>query len=193
MTATARRPLNDFLSKLYPFTVLADPDGGYVVVFPDLPGCMTQVETLAELPAMAEDARRGWIETEYEQGHDIPLPSQPSECATYSGKFVVRLPRSLHRALVQAAARENVSLNQYVLALLSSGPRWAAGAMAEPFSVADSVVLHAPQRVNDSGAASGKRRRSSSPYRAGMLYTRRADGTARKPRDGRAKRGQMDG
>jgi predicted RNase H-like HicB family nuclease len=74
LPTTERRPLHDYLAMQYPFTVIADPDGGYVVVFPDLPGCMTQIETLDELPAMAEDARAGWMATEYEQGHAIPLP-----------------------------------------------------------------------------------------------------------------------
>jgi antitoxin HicB len=127
MTTTERRPLSDYLGMQYPFNVIADPDGGYVVVFPDLPGCMTQVETLAELPAMAEDARTGWMATEYEQGHEIPLPSHPPDYGEYSGKFVVRLPRSLHRALAEGAEREGVSLNQYVLSLLSAGmasPGW---------------------------------------------------------------------
>ncbi len=192
MMATPRRPLSDFLAMQYPFNVLADPNGGYVIVFPDLPGCMTQVETLAELPDVAEDARRGWIETEYEQGHDIPLPSHPAESATYSGKFIVRLPRSLHRALVQAAAHENVSLNQYVLALLSSGPRWSSITEAEPLSVADSLMLRPPQRASDAGSA-GPRRRSAAPYRSGSLYARRAEGTARKTRGSRAKRGQIGG
>ncbi len=114
--ATTRRPLEDYLALRYPFNVIADPDGGYVVVFPDLPGCMTQVESLDELPAMAEEARRLWIETAHEQGHDIPLPSHPEG---YSGKFNLRLPRSLHRSLAEAAEREGVSLNQYVLSLLS--------------------------------------------------------------------------
>jgi predicted RNase H-like HicB family nuclease len=118
VTTTARKPLNYYLSLQYPFNVLADPDGGYVVVFPDLPGCMTQVETLDELSHMVEDARTGWIETEYELGHDIPLPSQPME---YSGKFNVRLPRSLHRSLAEAAEREGVSLNQYVATILARG------------------------------------------------------------------------
>jgi predicted RNase H-like HicB family nuclease len=113
-----REPLEYYLKLEYPFNALADPDGGYVVVFHDLPGCMTQVENLTELPEMAEDARTGWIETEYEQGHDIPLPSQPEE---YSGKFNVRLPRSLHRVLAEEADRQRVSLNQYVVMLLSRG------------------------------------------------------------------------
>jgi len=49
---------------------------------------------------------------------DIPLPAVP---AAYRRKFVLRLPRSLHRTLAQAAAREGVSLNQYAVALLARG------------------------------------------------------------------------
>lgn len=37
----------------------------------------------------------------------------------YSGKVLVRLPRSLHRRLSEAAAIEGVSLNQYILYKLS--------------------------------------------------------------------------
>ena len=115
---TERRSLSDYLSLQYPFQVLADPDGGYIVVFPDLPGCSTHAETIDEIPVMAEGARRLWITGEYEDGHDIPLPSYPEE---YSGKFNVRLPRSLHRALAEGARRNGVSLNQYVETLLAQG------------------------------------------------------------------------
>lgn len=118
MITATRRPLADYLVLQYPFHAEADPDGGYVVLFPDLPGCMTQVETLDELPDAAEEARRLWIETEYEAGEDIPLPSKPQ---AYSGKFNVRLPKGLHRALAESAAREGVSLNQYVVAVLAQG------------------------------------------------------------------------
>ena len=117
-TATTRRPLTEYLTLQYPFQAIADEDGGYVIVFPDLPGCMTQVERVEEIPAMAEDARRAWIETAYEDGEDIPLPSYPEE---YSGKFNVRLPRSLHRSLAEAAERDGISLNQYVATLLARG------------------------------------------------------------------------
>ena len=113
-----RKPLGYYVEFQYPFNVYADPDGGYVVAFPDLPGCITQVDGIEEVSAMAEDARIGWIETEYEQGNDIPLPSHPEE---YSGKFNVRIPRSLHRSLAEAAEKQGISLNQYVVALLSRG------------------------------------------------------------------------
>ena len=108
--------LDDVLARQYPFNVLADPDGGFAIVFPDLPGCVTQAETLEEIPEMAEDARRLWLETAYEDGAEIPPPSYPEE---YSGKFNVRLPRSLHRELADEAEREGVSLNTYVATLLA--------------------------------------------------------------------------
>lgn len=113
-----RKSLDHYLSLQYPMHAVADPDGGYVAIFPDLPGCMTQGETLEELVQMAREAREGWIETEYQRGNDIPLPSYPEE---HSGKFIVRLPRSLHRSLAEAAEREGVSLNQYVLTILARG------------------------------------------------------------------------
>ncbi len=113
---TTHKSLDDYLTLAYPFQVLADPDGGYVVVFPDLPGCITQVETLDEVGPMAREISTLWLETAYEQGLEIPLPSYPQE---YSGKFNVRLPRSLHRSLAEAAEQEGVSLNQYIVGLLS--------------------------------------------------------------------------
>lgn len=117
--ATAdRRPLSEYLAFEYPFHVLADPEGGYVVVHPDLPGCMTQFDDLADLPWMVTEARELWIESEYESGHDIPLPSYPE---THSGKFVARVPKSLHRTLAEQAERDGVSLNQHVVALLGAG------------------------------------------------------------------------
>lgn len=113
------RLLADYLSLQYPFQALVDPDdGGYVIVFPDLPGCVTQTDSIEDIPAMAEEARTLWIETQYQQGGDIPLPTYPEE---YSGKFNVRLPRSLHRELAESAEREGVSLNQHIVALLSGG------------------------------------------------------------------------
>ncbi len=73
-----RKVLDEYLGLEYPFNVIADPDGGYVIVFPDLPGCLTAAESVGEIGPMAEDARVGWITTAYEQDLDIPLPSYPA-------------------------------------------------------------------------------------------------------------------
>ena len=116
MTSETRKPLDYYLNLQYPLKAIADELGGYVIVFPDLPGCLTQIETIDELPAMSEEVRHLWIEGEYEDGAEIPEPSYPEE---YSGKFNLRIPRSLHRELAESAEDQGVSLNQYVLMLLS--------------------------------------------------------------------------
>jgi antitoxin HicB len=118
---TERRDLEFYLNLRYPITVHPDPDGGYVVEVEELPGCMTQAETLDEAFKAIEDARQVWIQGTYEMGQDIPLPRDMEE---YSGKFMVRIPRSLHRNLVRAAKREGVSLNQYITSLLAAGVQW---------------------------------------------------------------------
>jgi predicted RNase H-like HicB family nuclease len=117
MTAqTERKSLDYYLGLKYPITVYPDETGGYTGEIEDLPGCFTQGETLEELNANMVEARRLWLESVYEDGLDIPLPRQDTE---YSGKFNVRLPRSLHRKLGQMAEREGVSLNQYLVSTLS--------------------------------------------------------------------------
>jgi len=118
MHQTADHSLDWYLDQPYPYLVMPDPDGGYVIRFPDLPGCMTQVETADEIAPMADEIRALWIETAFDEGIDIPLPSGSNE---YSGKFIVRVPRSLHRALAETAEREGASLNAYVTTLLARG------------------------------------------------------------------------
>ena len=116
---TETKSLEYYLGLEYSIEIIADPDGGYVALFPDLPGCGTQGETLEETIAMAKEARELWLECEYDADPSrIPLPSYPPD---YRGKFNVRIPRSLHHLLVDAAERDGVSLNQYVVMLLTRG------------------------------------------------------------------------
>jgi len=60
---------------------------------------------------MIREAMELWLEVSLERGLPIPEPRAKDD---YSGKFVVRLPRSLHRELVEAAEAEGVSLTQYI-------------------------------------------------------------------------------
>jgi len=115
---TERRELEYYLNLRYPVTVHPDPEGGFVAEIEELPGCMTQAETLDEIFKAIEDARQLWIETAYNEGQDIPLPRDMEK---YPGKFLVRIPQWLHRNLARAAKREGISLNQYVTSLLAAG------------------------------------------------------------------------
>lgn len=111
-----KQPLEYYLNLQYPVTLYPASEGGYVAQIKDLPGCLTQGETAEETIKNINEARELWIETAYESGDDIPLPSTE---VTYSGKLLLRMPKSLHRRLAQQAEQENVSLNQYIVFLLS--------------------------------------------------------------------------
>lgn len=107
------------MSLPYTIEIVRDESDGYSGWFArvvELSGCMTQADTFDDLGEMIEDAMRAWIETAIEDGQSIPEPRRDE---VYSGKFVLRLPRSLHRELAEAAERDNVSLNTFAVSALS--------------------------------------------------------------------------
>ena len=84
---------------------------------PELPGCLSQGETVEEALAMIREAQRLWIEVALEDG--IPIPQPGPDDHHYTGKFMVRVPRDLHRALVVAAETQDVSLNLFIATALA--------------------------------------------------------------------------
>lgn len=54
-----------------------------------------------------------------DDGTTISLDDLKRELEDYSGRLVLRIPRSLHKALKEAAKIEGVSLNQYMIYKLS--------------------------------------------------------------------------
>ncbi len=71
-----KQSLESYLTLKYPITLYSDDEDGYVAEIKDLPGCLTQGDTLEETINNMNEARELWIETAYESGDDIPLPSQ---------------------------------------------------------------------------------------------------------------------
>jgi predicted RNase H-like HicB family nuclease len=69
------KSLEYYLNLTYAVTVYPEPEGGYVAMIKDLPGCMTQGETAEEIMENIEEARQLWIETAYDFDDPIPLPS----------------------------------------------------------------------------------------------------------------------
>jgi antitoxin HicB len=118
VTKAERKTLDYYLKIKYPVTITPDVTGGFVAEIKDLPGCFSQGETLEETYQNIEEARRLWLESMYEDGNDIPLPGSETE-RQYSGKFNVRVPKSLHRKLDEMAGKEGVSLNHFLVSTLS--------------------------------------------------------------------------
>ena len=82
----------------------------------ELDGCQSTGDTFEEAYENLRDAMEGWIESKLEGGFEVPLPVGYDD---FSGKFVVRIPKSLHYRLSVEAEQEGVSLNQYALYKLS--------------------------------------------------------------------------
>ncbi len=111
------KTIKDYEKLPYKMEVVQDPnEGGFVVSFPDLPGCITCAETIEQAYENAVDAKKCWLEAALEDGVAIPEPSQKKE---YSGQFKLRLPKQLHKSLAEHSEQEGVSMNQYCVYLLA--------------------------------------------------------------------------
>lgn len=101
----------------YPFQIrplTREEGGGWLITYPDLPGCMSDGETAEEAVENGKDAVIAWLKAAQESGRAAPRPGEPP-----SGKFIARLPRSLHARLTARAKQEGVSMNALVSVFLA--------------------------------------------------------------------------
>jgi len=94
----------------------------------ELPDLVDYADTADEAYALAVDSIETTAEALAEKGRAMSGPHQPSE--EFSGRVTLRLPRSLHRALAEAADIEGVSLNQHLVNVISYFSGFAAGRVA---------------------------------------------------------------
>ena len=94
----------------------SEEDGGYIATIPELSGLsafgITRKEALQEL----EMAKSAYLEVFKEDGCELP---EPDTLNSFSGQTRLRLPKSLHASLSRDAKLEGVSLNTYIINLLS--------------------------------------------------------------------------
>jgi antitoxin HicB len=123
------KTLEYYVGLPYTIELRNTPGEGWFVRVRELPGCMSQGETSEDALANIQEAMHLWLEVSLDHGDAIPEP-RPEE--DYSGKFVVRVPRSLHRDLVEMAEREGVSLNQYINTALAQSVGAMRAGQAQP-------------------------------------------------------------
>lgn len=100
----------------YRKVITGDAEDGYLAMVPELPGCFTAGETPAEALEMLDDAMAGWFESAIERGLMVPEPA-----GRESGKLLLRMPKSMHRRLLERAEDEGVSANSLAVSLLAKG------------------------------------------------------------------------
>ena len=64
----------------YRITLRKEPEGGYTVLVPALPGCVTYGKTVEEAIEMTRDAINGYIESLIDDGEVIPVEEDLIEC-----------------------------------------------------------------------------------------------------------------
>lgn len=111
------KTLEYFLQLPYGTTLRKDEDKDWVAKIDELPGCTAHGETKAEALENLEEVQRVWIEDAIAAGEQVPEPTRDQGLP--SGKWLQRVPRSLHKRLAEQARQEGVSLNQFITSLLA--------------------------------------------------------------------------
>ncbi len=109
--------VREYLRRPYRMEVRGNPDEGYLATAPELPGCLTAGETPEEALRLLQDAMATWIEAAIAAGDPIPQPDEDR----YSGRMLLRIPKSLHARLAEKAGRDQVSINQLAVTMLAEG------------------------------------------------------------------------
>ena len=111
------KTIEEYMAMPYRMEILPDKtEGGFIVSFPELPGCITIGKTIEEAIDSAYDAKLAWFSAAME---DHLIINEPQELEKYSGQFKLRLPKSLHKKLAIVAKNEGISMNQFCIYLLS--------------------------------------------------------------------------
>ena len=100
----------------YQFTVRPlskEEGGGYLVEYPDIPGCMSDGETVEEAIANGREALRDCVAVFQESGRKVPKPG------IEAAQWRQRLPRTLYSKLTAQAEQEGVSINSFVTAIIA--------------------------------------------------------------------------
>lgn len=113
------KSVKDYLKLPYNYIIqpVNDESGFYFYArVLELDGCQSTGRTFKEAYDNLREAMEGWIDAKLDGNFEVPLPVGYEN---FSGKFIVRIPKSLHYKLSVEAEQEGVSLNQYALYKLS--------------------------------------------------------------------------
>ena len=130
----------------------SDEDEGFIATVPELEGLsafgITQGEALAELDVAADAYLKSW------RASGRPLPS-PEKVPSYSGQLRLRMPKDLHAGMAKSAHNQGVSLNTYLVSLLSQrqGEIEALALFKAGLKSWVSTIQHVPDKIVSKGPA----------------------------------------
>src|SRR5262249_60128250 len=127
LTSSEDPTIAHYLDLPYSVAVKPDRDGddsNWSAAVEELPGCAAHGSTPDEAVDRLRPAMRTWLAAALEEGREIPAPARQAvkqrPPSGHSGRFLVRMPGSLHEQLANAAKREQLSLNRFVTNVLAA-------------------------------------------------------------------------
>lgn len=129
----ARGDVRDYMGLNYAMILRQDDEGDWIASIMELEGCMADGETPEAAIQSLQSMKELWLRARLDSGRPVPLPEADEE--EFSGKWLQRVPKSLHRKVARAAGRDGVSLNQFVAATLAEAVGVRSVAATEPVSV----------------------------------------------------------
>ena len=108
--------IDRYMAMPYARELIPYEDGRYFARIVEFRGCMTEGDNRQHALEMLDEAMSLWLEVGIEDG--LPIP-EPVTLADFSGRFLTRVPPTLHRDLARRAEREGVSLNLFVATALA--------------------------------------------------------------------------
>lgn len=106
----------DFPFEIRPLS--PEEGGGYLISYPDFSECISDGETVEEALKNGKDALQATMAAL--KAKELPIPA-PNGGGVASGKFVARVPKTVHAQLTTRAKAEGVSLNTLVLTFIAQG------------------------------------------------------------------------
>ena len=108
--------LDDYPFEIRPLTT--EEGGGFLISYLDFSDCISDGETVEEALVNGQDALKATIAAL--KAKTLPVPT-PNSGGIASGKFVARVPKSIHAQLTTRAKAEGVSLNTLVVTFIAQG------------------------------------------------------------------------
>jgi predicted RNase H-like HicB family nuclease len=153
LISSADPTIAHYLDLPYTVAVKSDREGDdakWSAVVEELPGCAAHGSTPDEAVDRLRPAMLAWLAAALEEGREIPTPGrQPVKQrspSSHSGRFLVRMPGPLHEQLVNAAKREQLSLNRFVTNVLAASVSPAVSAEPTPEPSPEPAPEHTPAR-----------------------------------------------
>ncbi len=168
--------MSDAETRGYAVQLRADAESGWVAEVAELPGCVAAAPSPDEVVARIGDAITAWVEEARAQGRPVPAPWMTDE--DYSGRFVLRVPRTLHRRLASEARREQLSLNAYCVYALATAVGFADGVRRSV-----DLVTFLDAMSDRAAGVDGLEARDSSDHRATVAWWGRGGSRATPHRD----------